>query len=176
MKLLIDFPIFKTLNLQVSFSETEITQTCFFDSALSADTIKNQKKPRNCSDRYFKFAQQISDEFTQYLSDPRHRISLPCGFQRGTLFQQRVWRFLTRIPAGQVKTYGELAKELNTSARAVGNACRQNPFPVVVPCHRVVSASDIGGFAGDTPDNQKGQMDFMQIKKWLLNHEQTGFK
>jgi len=47
----------------------------------------------------------------------------------------------------------------------VGNACRQNPVPVVVPCHRVVSATGIGGYAGDTGG------DLLKIKSWLLQHE-----
>lgn len=87
----------------------------------------------------------------------------------GTVFQQKVWKALQQIPAGEVVTYGELAKQLKTSARAVGNACRRNPIPVVIPCHRVVSSSGIGGFAGST----KGRL--LDIKKWLLNHEGVQF-
>jgi methylated-DNA-[protein]-cysteine S-methyltransferase len=83
----------------------------------------------------------------------------------GTEFQQRVWRSLLAIPVGAVLTYGELAGELKSSARAVGQACRRNPTPVVVPCHRVVAASGLGGFAGVTA----GAMS--DIKRWLLHHE-----
>ena len=83
----------------------------------------------------------------------------------GTAFQQRVWRSLLAIPAGDVVTYGELAGELKSSARAVGQACRRNPSPIVVPCHRVVAASGLGGFAGVTA----GAMS--DIKRWLLHHE-----
>lgn len=84
---------------------------------------------------------------------------------KGTPFQNKVWRALQKIPAGQVLTYGQLAKKLNTSARAVGNACRNNPVPVVIPCHRVISSSGIGGFSGATEGES------IQIKKWLLEHE-----
>jgi len=87
----------------------------------------------------------------------------------GTEFQQKVWKALQDIPAGRIVTYGELAKELNTSARAVGNACRRNPIPVIIPCHRVVARAGIGGFSGAT----KGSM--LNIKKWLLNHEGVQF-
>ncbi len=83
----------------------------------------------------------------------------------GTDFQQRVWRTLGAIPAGQVITYGELAKRLGSSARAVGNACRHNPVPILVPCHRVIAASGLGGFAGDT----SGRL--VDIKRRLLAHE-----
>jgi len=83
----------------------------------------------------------------------------------GTTFQQRVWRSLLAIPAGDVVTYGQLASQLKSSARAVGQACRRNPCPIVVPCHRVVAASGQGGFAGAT----SGVMS--DIKRWLLHHE-----
>ena len=76
-----------------------------------------------------------------------------------------MWRELKNIPSGKVVSYGELAKRLGTSARAVGNACRKNPVPVVIPCHRVVSATGIGGYAGDTSG------DLLKIKSWLLQHE-----
>ncbi len=83
----------------------------------------------------------------------------------GTAFQQRVWSRLLAIPTGDVVTYGELADQLKSSARAVGQACRRNPTPIVVPCHRVVAASGLGGFAGATA----GAMS--DIKRWLLHHE-----
>lgn len=83
----------------------------------------------------------------------------------GTPFQRRVWRRLLGIPAGSVLTYGELARELHSSARAVGQACRGNPCPILVPCHRVVSASGIGGFAGAAAGPS------LAVKRWLLRHE-----
>jgi len=86
----------------------------------------------------------------------------------GTPFQQKVWNELKTIPAGKVVTYGELADRLGTSARAVGNACRRNPVPLVVPCHRVVSANGMGGYAGETGG------ELLRIKAWLLHHEGCG--
>jgi methylated-DNA-[protein]-cysteine S-methyltransferase len=83
----------------------------------------------------------------------------------GTDFQQRVWRALQTIPAGQVVTYGALAERLGSSARAVGNACRHNPVPILLPCHRVVAVRGLGGFAGDT----SGRL--LEIKRHLLVHE-----
>jgi len=84
----------------------------------------------------------------------------------GTDFQRKVWQALREIPSGQVVSYGELAQRLGTSARAVGNACRNNPTPVVVPCHRVVAADGgPGGFAGD----RSGKL--VAAKRWLLAHE-----
>jgi len=65
-------------------------------------------------------------------------------------FNERVWNLMKRIPRGRVTTYKELARALNTKAyRAVGNACRNNPYAPKVPCHRVVKTSGlIGGFGG----------------------------
>jgi methylated-DNA-[protein]-cysteine S-methyltransferase len=67
-------------------------------------------------------------------------------------FYERVWKAMRKIPKGKVTTYGELAKALNTKAyRAVGGACRHNPYAPAVPCHRVVAAGGrIGGFGGKT--------------------------
>jgi methylated-DNA-[protein]-cysteine S-methyltransferase len=67
-------------------------------------------------------------------------------------FEERVWKLMESIPKGKVTTYGLIAKKLNTKAyRAVGNACRRNPYAPRVPCHRVVrSDGGIGGFGGRT--------------------------
>jgi len=64
-----------------------------------------------------------------------------------------------------VITYGEIAAELDSSPRAVGNACRKNPISLVIPCHRVVSASGIGGFSGQIEGEK------ISIKQQLLAHE-----
>ncbi len=101
----------------------------------------------------------------QYFRDPRAKRNIPLA-PAGTPFQRRVWRALCRIPPGQVRSYGELARALGTSARAVGGACRANPIPVLIPCHRVVSANGEGGFMGKTAGRA------MTLKRWLLRHEQ----
>jgi methylated-DNA-[protein]-cysteine S-methyltransferase len=83
----------------------------------------------------------------------------------GTPFQHRVWQGLSSIPVGKIMTYGALAARLRSSARAVGNACRRNPVPIVVPCHRIVAGNGLGGFAGDS----RGRL--VSVKRWLLEHE-----
>ena len=85
----------------------------------------------------------------------------------GTPFQQAVWHALRDIPPGSPLTYGQLAKQLGTAARAVGGACGANPIPIIVPCHRVVSASGIGGFM------QTCYLGPLNIKSWLLAHERA---
>lgn len=84
----------------------------------------------------------------------------------GTPFQQRVWQALRGIPAGQVRTYGALAQTLGSAARAVGQACGANPFPLAVPCHRAVAANGIGGFANATDGY------LIAAKRWLLANEE----
>ena len=108
---------------------------------------------------------RISMQLRAYfkLSDMRFEIPLVL---HGTEFQQRVWRALTRIPPGKTLTYGDLAAKLGSGARAVGSACRENPVPIIIPCHRVVARSGMGGYMGQRAGKA------MQIKLWLLAHEQ----
>ncbi len=101
----------------------------------------------------------------QYFSAPRQVQALPPLAPQGTPFQQRVWQALRGIPVGDTKTYGELARELNTSARALAGACRANPIPLLIPCHRVVAAHGPGGYMGQ----RDGEA--LAIKQWLLHHE-----
>ncbi len=108
----------------------------------------------------------ITKQLEQYFTNPKHKFDLPINLQ-GTKFQKRVWRILCNIYSGSTKTYGELAKQLNTSPRAIGNACRHNPIPIIIPCHRVIAKKSLGGYAG----KQDGKM--IDIKKWLLGHEQV---
>jgi methylated-DNA-[protein]-cysteine S-methyltransferase len=106
----------------------------------------------------------VAAELQAYFADGACRVDLPV-ILRGTPFQKRVWGELRRIPPGETVTYGELARRLGTSPRAVGGACRANPCPIVVPCHRVVGATGLGGFAGDTSGRR------LDVKRWLLRHE-----
>ena len=101
-----------------------------------------------------------------YLDDPAFRFDLPLRLA-GTHHRLQVWDAMCRIPAGEVRTYGEVARELRSSARAVGGACGANPVPVVIPCHRIVGAGRaIGGFMGARDEGFE-----LGIKRWLLRHE-----
>ncbi len=73
--------------------------------------------------------------------------SLPPLAPAATRFQQRMRAALVKIPAGEVRTYGEMAKVLHTSPRAMGQALGANPLPIMIPCHRIVAADGLGGFA-----------------------------
>lgn len=65
-----------------------------------------------------------------------------------TPFQERVLRHVSRIPPGETRTYGEVARALRTSPRAVGRALGANPTPLLIPCHRIVASNGLGGFTG----------------------------
>ncbi len=109
-------------------------------------------------------ARRAAGQIQAWLEDPTQGFDLPLA-ARGSDFQRRVWAAIGAIPAGRVRTYGALAAELGSAARAVGQACGANPFPLVVPCHRVVAAGGLGGFAGAT----EGWL--LEAKRWLLAHE-----
>jgi methylated-DNA-[protein]-cysteine S-methyltransferase len=102
-----------------------------------------------------------------YLADADFDLFLPLR-PAGTRFQRRVWDEIARIPSHRTKSYGELAKAIKSAPRAVGQACGANPYPVVVPCHRVIAADGgLGGFA------RQGGDFFLGVKRWLLVHERS---
>ena len=105
--------------------------------------------------------------FDEYFSGNPARFSLKIQspfIHAGTEFQKKVWTEIAKIPYGQTRTYGELARAIGSpgSARAVGLACGANPLALIIPCHRVVGASGLGGFAGG-----------VDIKKKLLELEKN---
>lgn len=108
----------------------------------------------------------VNSALTTYFTDP-HTVDQPEMVLQGTNFQKKIWKLLSQIKSGDTRTYGDIARELKTSPRAVGNACRRNPVPIFIPCHRVVSATGRGGFMGHTTGEP------LAIKEWLLAHEQT---
>lgn len=109
-------------------------------------------------------ARELCHQLNRYFSDSHMKFTVPVQ-AKGTAFQHSVWKAMCTIPVGSTMSYGELAAALKTSARAVGNACRKNPVPLLIPCHRVVAKSGLGGYSGETSGER------ITIKKWLLNHE-----
>ena len=110
-----------------------------------------------------KYAENIRDKIEKYLDAKSKVKGLKVDVKLNvTPFQQKVLKQLALIPYGKTKTYGEIAKKLKTSPRAVGNACRNNPVPIIIPCHRVLSANGMGGYSGETD----GTM--MDVKSQLL--------
>lgn len=106
----------------------------------------------------------LVSELQAYFADAYRGFTVPLMVQ-GTPFQRRIWAALQAIPVGTVLTYGDLAKRLGTGARAVGSACRTNPIPILIPCHRIVGQRGLGGYTGVLTG------DPLHIKRWLLQHE-----
>ena len=110
-------------------------------------------------------AREAVRQLRAWLKDPQHEFGLPLA-PAGTHFQRKVWQQIVAIPAGQTRSYGDVAAAIRSGPRAVGNACGANPYPLVVPCHRVVAANQgLGGFA-----RQRGGF-LLDVKRWLLTHE-----
>lgn len=143
---------FRDLRLGLCFSDNVLVGIDFLDQdvELHQPTHTTQKK--------------VVQQIQHYFSDSAYEFDFDLQL-RGTQFQKRVWQALYKIPVGETLSYGELAKQLGTSARAIGNACRTNKIPIVIPCHRIVAKTGLGGFMG----HRKGSE--LDIKQWLLQHE-----
>lgn len=104
----------------------------------------------------------------RYLSSPQPSElsieSLPL-VKQGTEFQLSVWKEIAEIEHGSTLSYAAIAKRIGNpkATRAVGSACGKNPFPLIIPCHRVIGSASLGGFTGD-----------IAIKKRLLDLEKNG--
>ena len=111
-----------------------------------------------------KLAERTCRQIERYVDDPHYRFNLPFEY-RGSDFQCRVWREISKISVGKTNTYKDIALRIRNAPRAVGGACGKNRLPLLIPCHRVLGSNGIGGFmharAGDP----------IAIKKWLLKHE-----
>jgi methylated-DNA-[protein]-cysteine S-methyltransferase len=105
---------------------------------------------------------RVAAQLAEYFAGARRDFDVPLA-PRGTDFQRRVWRELERIPYGETRSYGDLARTLGnpTASRAVGAANGKNPISILVPCHRVIAGSGaLTGYAGG-----------LTAKRWLLAHE-----
>jgi len=132
------------------------------DALTGIDFISGQRAlaPRTA------LADNAAQQLLAYLDDPQYVFDLPLKMH-GTDFQRRLWSALREVPTGETATYGQLVKRLGMKggAQAVGQACRRNPVPIVVPCHRILSQSGMGGYAGEMEGEK------LRIKQALLKHE-----
>ena len=98
---------------------------------------------------------EAHQQLTEYFNKERKNFTVPLELA-GTNFQKSVWYNISKIPYGKTNTYGEIAKKLNSAARAIGGACGKNPIPIFIPCHRVMGANDkLTGFSGGQVLKQK---------------------
>jgi methylated-DNA-[protein]-cysteine S-methyltransferase len=101
-------------------------------------------------------------QLREYFNAERKSFDVTLASVTATAFQHDVWNALSEIPFGQVRTYGDIAVAVRRPAavRAVGNANHVNPWPIIVPCHRVVATSGLGGYGGGD-----------EVKRFLLAFE-----
>ncbi len=135
---------------------------CDDAALLGIDWLPATEKPQRATSA---FAKTVCEQLLHYFENPDAKFNLPLKVD-GTPHQQKVWQAMLAIPRGATRTYGDIASELKSAAQAVGQACGANPIPIIIPCHRIVAKSGLGGFmrhAHGTP---------LDIKRWLLAHEQ----
>jgi methylated-DNA-[protein]-cysteine S-methyltransferase len=145
----VEFPKFK---VGVATRDGIVTELKYLP--LSAPSIPAERE----------LARRAERQLQGYRSDPNARFDLPVVVE-GTDLQKAVWKAMCAIPRGKTRTYGDLAKELGTDPREIGQACGDNRLPLVIPCHRIVAANGIGGFSHAT----SGYL--IEVKRWLLMHE-----
>jgi methylated-DNA-[protein]-cysteine S-methyltransferase len=111
--------------------------------------------------------QRTQKQLAEYFARTRKEFDLPLDI-KGTVFQIKAWRVLQSIPYGKTISYAQQAKQLGDvkKARAVGMANGRNQLTIIIPCHRVIGSSGkLMGFTGG-----------MQIKEFLIEHEQQGLR
>jgi len=131
-----------------------MTKVLSFETKIGWITIKaidqkllsvkfGKQKKKNSSP----FLNIVKKQILNYISGNLKKFKLNLLIQ-GSNLQKKIWNELQKIPYGKTKTYGQIAKKLNTSPRYVGNVCGQNKHLLVIPCHRVIrSDGSLGGFS-----------------------------
>ena len=105
---------------------------------------------------------KLKKQIIEFTEGKRKKFSIKLNIE-GSILQKKIWKQLINIKYGSTKTYGDIAKILNTSPRYVGNVCGQNNHLLIIPCHRVVrSDGSLGGFSG---------LGGVKLKKKLLELE-----
>ncbi|CAG1021972.1 methylated-DNA--[protein]-cysteine S-methyltransferase [Methylomonas sp. LL1] len=144
--------------LTVPLLEAELTITLLGDVIVDASWVIPDSRP-SLTDT------ELAVQLKRYLLDPdRNRLQVSL-LKQGSAYSQRVWQALLEIPLGQKMSYSALANKLGSGPRAVAQACRNNPYAGIIPCHRVVSKSGPGGFMGQS----RGAM--VDLKIQLLEYE-----
>src|ERR1051325_7516885 len=113
------------------------------DDKIVALSWKNGVPAGNGSPLLDEAARQLQAYFEGKLS----HFDLPLALA-GSPFENRVWSAMQKIAYGETGRYGDLAAAIGSASRAVGGACGHNPIPIVVPCHRVLAKTGMGGYSG----------------------------
>jgi len=145
----VEFPKFK---VGVATRDGVVTSLKYLHSSLPSIAAKNP------------LAEKAARQLEAYRRDANAAFDLPVVIE-GTELHKAVWKAMRAIPLGKTRTYGDLARELGADPRDIGQCCGDNRLPLVIPCHRIVAADGIGGFAHAT----SGYL--VEAKRWLLMHE-----
>lgn len=130
--------------------------------SISKGSLSQNKPVRSCFPECVQKLQRNLDQYFSGQKTVRWNVSLS---SRGTPFQNKVWRYLAKIPYGSTRSYSQAAQALGCpkAFRAVGAACGKNPWLIVIPCHRMTAKNGWGGFALG-----------LKVKSYLINHESKG--
>lgn len=139
-----------------------VVVTATVDELVAIDLSLEPCVPTECF--VFDLLRDAAGQIVRFFEQKCFEFSLPLS-RVGTPYQRAVWSELQAIAAGTTRTYADLAATLGSGPRAVAAACRANPFPLIVPCHRVVATAGLGGYCGSTNGA------WLEVKRWLLRHE-----
>lgn len=134
---------------------------------------------RSLTDDYFFEENPLINNYAlqikQYLSGQLKRFDIPVS-PDGTAFQKKVWRALEGIPYGEIRTYQEIAAEIRCNGfRAVGNACRNNPLPLIIPCHRVIGKKgQMTGYGGNSDSGRELKLKLLELEGYIPDRS-SGF-
>lgn len=142
-----------------------LTFHCLKEQILNIDLMLGQEKGLSwqAPGAGSRLTQQIDTWLTAYCQGKNASINLPLHFNHIPFFTKSVLEYLSTIPFGQTLSYQQLAQLVGNpkGARAVGQACGRNPFPLIIPCHRILTSQNhLGGFSCGLP-----------VKQRLLAHE-----
>ncbi|WP_456397545.1 methylated-DNA--[protein]-cysteine S-methyltransferase [Desulfurobacterium sp.] len=140
--------------VQFSFGITAIVE--HIEKTVTKVTLTKENSVRTSGNSF------IIKKFQDY--ERYGKVIIPFKKKLITPFQLKVFSTVTAILPGKTVTYGQIAKTLRTSPRAIGQALKRNPFPLIIPCHRVTSSKNIGGFSAG-----------IYIKEILLKFEKHQF-
>ncbi len=154
-------------SLAVTVQDDCVTQVTFVDVQSHIHLDEPEAGQENTP-----FSQRVRQAFQDYFSGNRNALNdIPVDFSgQGTSFQRSVWQTLRQIPVGETRSYQWVADQVGSpkSSRAVGQANRVNPLPILVPCHRVVQTSGkLGGYMGQSSEDSSG----LAVKQALLSLE-----
>ena len=113
------------------------------DIGFASDTV-----PGGAANRASPLLCEAARQLRAYFKGKLREFDLPLA-PGGSLFQRHLWREMRRIPYGETRSYGDMARLLDSAPRAVGAACGRNPLTIVIPCHRIIGANGaLTGYSG----------------------------